>query len=137
MFREEDLALLVRPLYAFLTVAPSGDRWPSPRPVWFELTPEGDLQLFSLPDSPKVGRLRDHPRASIVVAAPTGEPEHWVAVEGTATVHDDGANDLARRLADRYWTFADPEHGKLLDEWRTAPLVRIVLRPEKVNRYSA
>ncbi|SNY68624.1 pyridoxamine 5'-phosphate oxidase family protein [Paractinoplanes atraurantiacus] len=137
MFRDEDLALLARPLYAFLTVAPRGDRWPSPRPVWFELTPDGALQLFSLPDSPKVDRLRDNPRASIVVAAPTGEPEHWVAVEGEATVHDDGANELALRLADRYWTFTDPEHEKLLDEWRTGDLVRIVLRPDKVNRYSA
>ncbi|XVV08713.1 pyridoxamine 5'-phosphate oxidase family protein [Actinoplanes sp. CA-131856] len=137
MFRDEDLALLARPLNAFLTVAPRGDRWPSPRPVWFELTADGDLQLFSLPESPKVGRLRENPRASIVVAAPTGEPEHWVAVEGQATVHDDGANELALRLAERYWTWTDPEHDKLLTEWRTAPLVRIVLHPEKVSRYSA
>jgi general stress protein 26 len=137
MFREDDLALLSRPLYAFLTVAPRGDRWPAPRPVWFEVTGDGDLQLFSMPDAPKLDRLRENPRASVVVSAPAGEPEHWVSVEGTVTLHEDGGADLAVRLADRYWTFTDPNHESLLDEYRTGAVVRIVLHPEKVTRFAA
>lgn len=137
MFRDADLELLARPLYAFLTVAPRADRWPAPRPVWFELAEDSTLQVFSVPDAIKVGRLREQPRASIVVAAPSGEPEHWVSVEGAVTLHDDGAYELAARLAPRYWTFEDPEHESLLQEWSSADLVRIVLHPEKVARFSA
>ncbi|MEV4534487.1 pyridoxamine 5'-phosphate oxidase family protein [Asanoa sp. NPDC049518] len=139
MFRDEDRALLARPLYAFLTVAPRGDRWPAPRPVWFEVTDGGDVQMVSLPDAPKLDRLREQPRASVVVAAPPGEPEHWVAAEGPVTLHDDGGSELAVRLAGRYWDLSDPDpsHQQLLDDYRAGPLVRIVLHPERVNRYSA
>ncbi|TBL45075.1 pyridoxamine 5'-phosphate oxidase family protein [Verrucosispora sp. SN26_14.1] len=136
MFRDEDLALLARPLHAFLTVAPRGDRWPAPRPVWFEVTDDGDLQMFSLPDAPKLDRIRERPRASVVVAAPTGEPEHWVSVEGPVTLHDDGGVELATRLAERYYDISDPARQSLVDEWRSGGVVRIVLRPERVNRFS-
>lgn len=137
MLRDDDLALLVRPLYAFLTVAPRGGRWPAPRPVWFEVTDDGDLQLFSLQGAPKLDRLREHPRASVVVAAPPGEPEHWVAVEGPVTLHDEGGAELATRLAERYWDMGDPDHRKAVDAWRSGNVVRIVVHPEVVNRFAA
>jgi hypothetical protein len=136
MFRDEDLALLERPLYAFLTVAPRGERWPAPRPVWFEVTGDGELQMFSVRDAPKLDRLREHPRASVVVAAPTGEPEHWVAVEGRVTLHDQGGAELSARLAERYWDMSDPNRQKVVDEWRAGGVVRIVVHPEVVNRFS-
>ncbi|GID31721.1 pyridoxamine 5'-phosphate oxidase family protein [Paractinoplanes brasiliensis] len=136
MFRDEDLTLLARPLYAFLTVAPRGDRWPAPRPVWFEHSGDGTLQMFSDPGAPKLKQLREQPRASVVVSAPAGEPEHWVSVEGTVSLHDDGA-DLAARLADRYYDMADPAHQALVAEWRTTGMTRIVLHPAKVNRFAA
>jgi hypothetical protein len=136
MIRDDDLALLARPLYAFLTVAPRGERWPAPRPVWFEVTEDRDLQLFSLPDAPKLDRLRERPRASVVVAAPPGEPEHWVAVEGSVTLHDQGGAELATRLAERYWDMSDPDHRKVLDEWRAGGVVRVVVHPEVVNRFA-
>lgn len=65
----EDLEFLRRPLHGFLTVA-NGPVPPQPRPVWFEATAEGTIQLFTGPDTLKVRRVRDDPRASIVVAAP-------------------------------------------------------------------
>lgn len=137
VFRDDDLALLARPLHAFLTVAPRAGRWPAPRPVWFEVTADGTLQLFTTPETQKVASLREQPRASVVVAAPVGEPEHWVAVEGTVTLHDDGGTDLATRLADRYWDMGDPANQRVVDEWRTGDIVRVVVHPEKVNRFTA
>lgn len=93
--------------------------------------------MFSTPDAPKLDRLREQPRASVVVAAPVGEPERWVSVEGPVTLHDDGGMDLAERLAGRYRDMGDPDYRAVVDQWRTANVVRIVLRPEKVNRFSA
>ena len=46
----QDLELLRRPLYGFLSVA-DGPRPPQPRPVWFEATAEETIQLFTGPDT--------------------------------------------------------------------------------------
>src|SRR5689334_17731217 len=104
---EDDLQLLRRPLYGYLSTA-DGPLPPQPRPVWFEVTEAGEIQLFSAPDTVRVRRLRRDPRASLVVAAPVGERERWVSVTGTATVADDGAEAVVRRLAARYWSLDDP-----------------------------
>ncbi|WP_367125072.1 pyridoxamine 5'-phosphate oxidase family protein [Streptomyces phytohabitans] len=134
-----DLDLLRRPLHGFLTVA-GGPLPPEPRPVWFEVaeTGAGDrtLQLFTAPDSLKVRRLRRDPRASLVVAAPVGERERWVSVTGPVTVEPDGAHDLARRLAARYWDPADPASAADLAPILAADQVRLVLHPESVRRYA-
>lgn len=73
----EDLEFLRRPLHGFLSVA-GGPVPAQPRPVWFEATAEGTIQLFTGPETVKVRRLRGDPRASIVVAAPVGERERCV-----------------------------------------------------------
>ena len=134
MFTDDDRALLSRPLHAFLTVAPRGDRWPAPRPVWFELGEDGTVQMFSDPSAPKLARLREQPRASVVVAAPVGEPEHWVSIEGSVTLHDEGGAELGARLAERYYDMGDPKHRELVDSWLASGMTRIVLHPERVNR---
>lgn len=131
----EDREFLRRPLYGFLSVA-AGPTPPQPRPVWFECTDEGTIQLFTGPDTLKIRRLRRDPRASIVVAAPVGERERWVAVAGRTTVEQDGARDLCTRLAARYWDLNDPVRaddlaGILAEEW-----VRLVIHPEDVSRYA-
>lgn len=118
-----------------ITVAPAGGRWPAPRPVWFELTEADEIQLFSFASTPRVARVRETPRASIVVTAPVGEPEQWVSIEGAVAVHDDGAFDLADRLARLYYA-GEPEKLAVLDEWRDADLVRLMITPERVQRYS-
>ena len=131
----EDIEFLRRPLHGFLSVA-DGPVPAQPRPVWFEATDEGTIQLFTGPDTVKVRRLRRDPRASIVVAAPVGERERWVSVAGRTTVELDGANDLAHRLAARYWNLDDPTRAHDLAEILAEEQVRLVIHPEKVSRYA-
>ncbi|MFI7447441.1 pyridoxamine 5'-phosphate oxidase family protein [Nonomuraea sp. NPDC049714] len=131
----EDLEFLRRPLLGFLSVA-GGTQPPQPRPVWFEVTADGTIQFITEPDSLKVRRLRRDPRASIVVAAPVGEREHWVSVVGRATMEADGAHDLCSRLAARYWDLDDPARARDLAAMLAADQLRVVIHPETVRRYA-
>jgi len=131
----EDLEFLARPLHGFLSVA-AGPQPPQPRPVWFEATAGGTIQLFTGPETLKVRRLRRDPRASIVVAAPVAERERWVSVAGRTTVETDGGHDLAARLAARYWDLDDPARAADLAGLLAADQVRIVIHPETVHRYA-
>ena len=131
----DDLEFLERPLHGFLTVA-QGPQPPQPRPVWFEATADGTIQVFTAPDSLKIRRLRRDPRASIVVAAPVGERERWVSVAGRTTVETDGAHDLCSRLAARYWDLDDPVRAADLTAILADDQVRVVIHPEAVHRYA-
>ncbi|RMI13855.1 pyridoxamine 5'-phosphate oxidase family protein [Cellulomonas triticagri] len=131
----EDRALLARPLHGFLTVA-AGPVPPQPRPVWFEAADDGTIQLFTGPGTLKVRRLAQDPRASFVVAAPAGEPEHWVSVAGRVTVETDGAHALAERLAHRYWDLDDADHAAGLAGMLAAPQVRIVIHPDEIHHFT-
>lgn len=130
----DDLEFLRRPLHGFLSMA-AGPLPPQPRPVWFEATGEGTIQLFTGPDTLKVRQARLDPRASIVVAAPVGERERWVAVAGPATVEEDGAHALVARLAARYWDLDDPTRAADLAAILADDQVRLVIHPETVRRY--
>jgi nitroimidazol reductase NimA-like FMN-containing flavoprotein (pyridoxamine 5'-phosphate oxidase superfamily) len=130
----EDLDLLRRPLHGFLSVA-GGPIPPQPRPVWFEATGAGTIQLFTGPETLKVHRLRRDPRASIVVAAPVGERERWVSVAGPTTVEPDGAHDLVVRLFARYRDLDAPARADELAGMVAAEWVRLVMHPETVSRY--
>jgi PPOX class probable F420-dependent enzyme len=132
-FTAEDVEFLRRPLHGFLTMA-AGPTPPQPRPVWFEVTDEGTVQLFTGPDTAKIRRVRRDPRASLVVAAPVGEREHWVSVAGRATVEPDGGHDLAARLAARYWDLGDPVRADDLAGLMAEEYVRLVIHPETVSR---
>jgi nitroimidazol reductase NimA-like FMN-containing flavoprotein (pyridoxamine 5'-phosphate oxidase superfamily) len=129
----DDLSFLSRPLHGYLTVA-GGPQPPQPRPVWFEVTAAGDVQLFTGPDTPKVRRLRRDPRASLVVAAPVGERERWVSVAGHTTIATEGARELVERLADRYWDLGDPVRAQELSAMLDEEWVRVVIHPETVSR---
>ncbi|MEU6289695.1 pyridoxamine 5'-phosphate oxidase family protein [Streptomyces sp. NPDC046988] len=131
----EDLDFLRRPLYGFLTVA-AGPVPPQPRPVWFEATDEGTVQLFTGPETVKVRRLRRDPRASLLVASPVGERERWVSVAGRTTLETGGAHELAARLAARYWDLDDPGRAEDLAGMLAVEQVRLVIHPEKVNRFT-
>lgn len=132
----EDHEFLATPRLGFLTVATrDAAEFPAPRPVWFEFTTDGAVQLFSDATSPKVRRVRQDPRASLVVANAVGEPEYWISITGTATVEQEGGRELATRLAPRYWDLDDPERAATLEGMLAAELVRIVIRPERISRY--
>ncbi|MEU6447298.1 pyridoxamine 5'-phosphate oxidase family protein [Streptomyces sp. NPDC046979] len=131
----EDLDFLRRPLYGFLTVA-DGPVPPQPRPVWFEATDEGAVQLFTGPETVKVRRLRRDPRASLLVASPVGERERWVSVAGRTTLETGGAHELAARLAARYWDLDDPGRAEDLAGMLAVEQVRLVIHPEKVSRFT-
>jgi nitroimidazol reductase NimA-like FMN-containing flavoprotein (pyridoxamine 5'-phosphate oxidase superfamily) len=130
----EDRRFLAEPRLGFLTVAPSGDRWPVPVPVWFEADDDG-VQLFTSPGSRKARQVRATPRASLVAANHVGEPEHWVSVTGPARVATDGAHELATRLARRYWDLSDPALAAVLRTFLEVPQIRIVIEAEEVTRY--
>ncbi|MEV3903883.1 pyridoxamine 5'-phosphate oxidase family protein [Mycobacterium sp. NPDC050551] len=130
----EDRVFLRRPLHGFLSVA-AGPRPPQPRPVWFEVTDVGTVQLFTGPDTAKIRQLREDSRASLVVAAPVGERERWVSVTGPVTVEADGAHDLAARLAARYWDLRDAGRAGDLADILAQDQVHLVIRPQQVSRY--
>ncbi|MFJ5281149.1 pyridoxamine 5'-phosphate oxidase family protein [Streptomyces parvulus] len=131
----EDLDFLRRPLYGFLTVA-AGPVPPQPRPVWFEATDEGTVQLFTGPETVKMRRLSRDPRASLLVASPVGERERWVSVAGRTTLEPGGAHELAARLAARYWDLDDPGRAEDLAGMLAVEQVRLVIHPEKVSRFT-
>jgi general stress protein 26 len=130
-----DLSFLARPLYGFFSTA-AGASPPQPRPVWFEVTSNGHIQLFTGSDTPKVRQLRRDPRASLVVAAPVGERERWVSVAGPTTLASDGAWELVERLAARYWDLDDPIRAQDLAQMRDENWLRVIIQPETVRRYA-
>ncbi|GAA2776261.1 pyridoxamine 5'-phosphate oxidase family protein [Mycolicibacterium pallens] len=131
----QDLSFLARPLCGFFSTA-AGASPPQPRPVWFEVTTNGHVQLFTGSDTPKVRQLRRDPRASLVVAAPVGERERWVSVAGPTTLASDGAWELVERLAARYWDLDDPIRAQDLAQMRDEDWLRVIIEPEIVRRYA-
>jgi hypothetical protein len=135
-FTESDRSLLDRPVHGLLTTQPGPNRLPAPRPVWFERTPDDEIQLFSMAGALKVRRLQADPRATFVVMTlPDDDPEGWVSMEAEATVLDHGASELALRLSERYWDTSRPEYREVLDLYTVEEnLRRIVLHPTRITR---
>ncbi|MFC4944134.1 pyridoxamine 5'-phosphate oxidase family protein [Pseudonocardia sp. GCM10023141] len=135
-FTATDREFLTRTRVGYLTTTPAQpSTFPSPRPVWFELTDAGTIELFSLASSPKVRSVARVPRASLVAGNNMGEREYWVAVVGKTTVVAEGAVELAARLGARYWDLSDPERKATLQSMLDGELVKIVIEPETVKRY--
>jgi PPOX class probable F420-dependent enzyme len=103
-------------------------------PVWFEW--DGSVvRMFTSARSGKVARLQRDARASVLVANSVGEREAWVAFDGTVSISNEGAIELAERLAQRYWDMADPDRQGTLVEWRrAAPSLRLLaLAPQAIR----
>ena len=69
-------------------------------PVWFEWDREV-VRMFAVRTSPKVKRLRNDPRASLLVTNHLDEGESWVAFDGVVEIADTGGFELAERLTPR------------------------------------
>jgi len=128
-------AFLAEPRIAVLSTS-SADGPPMSVPIWFEWA-NGRARFFTGVTSPKMRRIARDPVVSLLVANPTGQPEAWVLIEGSVEVSEDGAFDLADRLAQRYWDMSDSAHARTVEDWRAASasfrLLEIV--PSRVRSY--
>ena len=103
-------------------------------PVWFEW--DGSVvRMFAASTSPKLRRLRNDPRASLLVTNHLDEGESWVAFDGEVSISESGGFELAERLAPRYWDLDDPERSATLELWRQARdhLSLLVLTPKRIR----
>lgn len=110
------------------------DKPPMGVPVWFEWTGEKVL-MFADKNTAKVRRIRNDPRASVLVPNKMGETEKWVAFDGIVDIANGGGWDLASRLAPRYWDLDNPERKETFDLWRQAADVFCLLTmvPERIR----
>ena len=86
-------------------------------PVWFDWD-GSSVRMFTNSGSPKLRRLANDARASVLVTNHIDEKEKWVAFDGTVAVSDEGGFDLAEKLAQRYWDLDDPNRASALQNWR-------------------
>lgn len=101
-------------------------------PIWYEW--DGELaRMFTDINSPKVARLRRDGRVCLTVAEPTGVPEAWVAIEGTATIQEGTGFALAQRLAPRYYPPAQAEQTLIAWERGAEHWATIVLTPRRIR----
>ena len=103
-------------------------------PVWFEW--DGSVvRMFAACNSPKVHRLRNDPRASVLVTNHLDEGECWVAFDGEVSISDSGGFELAERLAPKYWNLEDPERRDMLELWRLGKdhTCLLTLEPSKIR----
>ena len=136
MTEEAREAFLSRPRIGVLSTL-AEDGAPLAIPIWFEWDGQRIL-MFTGETSPKMRRLRNDARATLLVAAEVGEKEEWVAIDGQVAIHADGAIALAARLAERYWDLNDPEHATTLQLWRdqarTLRLLEII--PSRIRSHT-
>ena len=134
MTEEAREAFLARPRIGVLSTL-AEDGAPVAIPIWFEWDGQRVL-MFTEATSPKIRRLRNDPRATLLVAAEVGEQEEWVAIDGQVTIHSDGVMELAERLVKRYWGHSNnPEHAALLQLWRdkASALRRLEIIPSRIR----
>ena len=105
-------------------------------PVWFTWTGEV-VRMFTNVNSPKMSRIANDPRATLLVAADRDADERWIAFDGDVEIREEGGLDLAEELAPRYWDLSDPKRMEVLEFWREAKAALRVLelRPKKICSY--
>jgi PPOX class probable F420-dependent enzyme len=108
-------AFLAEPRYAILTTL-RRDGSPVSVPVWFDWDGRC-VRMFTHEVTPKLKRIQNDARASVLVANNVDEKEKWVAFDGEIAVRNDGGIELAEKLAGRYWD-ETPEHATALESWR-------------------
>lgn len=129
---------------AFLAVTRYGilstlrkDGSPVAIPVWFDWD-GSSVKMFTYLGSPKLRRLANDARASVLVTNHIDEKEMWVAFDGTVSVGEEGGFELAEKLAQRYWDLEDPGRASALEGWRAMESGWRVLEmvPGRVRTYA-
>ena len=92
-------AFLENPFVGVVTDLRS-DGSPHSTVVWVDVDDEGVSFNTAWPRA-KPRYLSADPRVSLTVLDP-GDPYRWIAIEGTATLVDEGANDQIDRLSKKY-----------------------------------
>jgi PPOX class probable F420-dependent enzyme len=135
MTDEERERFLAEPRYGILNTLQS-DGSPIGIPIWFAWNGE-IVRMFTSVLSPKVKRVQEDPRASLLVVNHPTEQEAWVAFDGAVAIRDGGGLELAEELARRYWDLSDPNRQETLELWRkAAAALRVLeLRPERIRTY--
>ena len=110
---------------------------PTGVPVWFDWNGH-TLQMFAGRTSPKVGRLQQNPSVSVLITNRVGEPEGWVAFDGTVTIGDFAPADweaLIDRVAPRYRDMSMTTYANEISNWRSTPeaFVSLTLVPEAIR----
>jgi nitroimidazol reductase NimA-like FMN-containing flavoprotein (pyridoxamine 5'-phosphate oxidase superfamily) len=130
--RDEFLSAL---RYGILTMMRS-DESPVSVPVWYDWN--GHVaQMFAASNSPKIGRLKANPQASLLVVNNLDEIEMWVAFDGPVTIRSKGGFELAEQLAGRYWDLTQLRQSEMLEAWRVAAseICLMELAPDRIRSY--
>ena len=112
--------------------------YPVSVPLWYGWDGR-TLRMFSMGSAAKIGRLRQDPRASVLVSNVFGEPARWVALEGKVTIHTDSGLAIAEELLARYVDVLDSGAGReALEVFRAVGplLVELRLIPERIQTYA-
>lgn len=136
MATEAREAFLARTRLGYLAML-TADAAPLVIPIWFGWDGER-ARMFTGSTSPKIQRLQNNPRVSLLVAAALGEKEEWVAIDGTVSIRSEGAIELAERLALKYWDLSDPDRVATLELWRqqASDLRLLELVPSRIRSYT-
>ena len=133
---EEHDAFLAQPRLAMLLY--NGSR-PSPTgvPVWFDWDGHR-VRMFAGRTSQKVAQLTRDPNISVLITNDVGEPEGWVAFDGTVEISDFERDDweaLIDRVAPRYWDLNIEGYALEIANWRAAPeaFVALTLTPSRIR----
>ncbi|MEM9563637.1 MAG: pyridoxamine 5'-phosphate oxidase family protein [Actinomycetota bacterium] len=136
MTPEQMSAFLERTRQAILLTTEADGR-ASGVPVWFDWDGE-TVRIFSGRAAPKVKRIEDDPRISVLVTNDVDEAPAWVSFDGRAHLDTEAdAKALAVDvLAPRYWDLDVPGYREVVDQWAEAPadtFVVIRLDPERIR----
>ncbi len=136
MSKADREAFLAVNRYGILTTL-RRDGSPIAIPVWFDWD-GSSVRMFTTAASPKLRRLANDARASVLVTNHVGEKEKWLAFDGSIAVSDEGGFELAEKLAQRYWDLSDPARAAALESWRAMQsewrLLEMV--PDEVRTYA-
>ncbi len=131
-YREKFLA---KTRYGYLTTL-THDGTPRTVPVWFDW--DGHLvRIFTEINSPKIKRIKNDSRITLLVPNDLSEDEMWVAFDGIAKIRLESVMELIEQLAAKYWDLSDLKRKAALDSWKTTPeqFCMIELVPSRIRSY--